>query len=1085
MGEPHLTLKGVRQALLLSRKMSGPDGSPLYAYRFKTSEYDRVREFLRACGLNVLRDPGGGALLVMYLAEWFRRERHGGGWDWVTPLGQLGIRYHATEVWADVRYPEVRDCVEGGLRAWGRSASSRLSLLTTVVQESGFPAADIARGRLGVWLRRSVLTADRGLNAYDAVTEEAWRAPETLVQALFDSAVKLCDAVVRLRRKVSGGEGDALIALDRLEPTWRTSLPFDVQDDHFRSLVEELVVARQAEDPALFVERRYVLADGRWVGQAEVKLGGVLDEPRSPPDLLAGLASYGRARLYPRGEAFRWTTPIATVEREPTDDGVEQWRIRALVPRYRPTLDHDQEVRMAVEAGEGQIAEFVPLGGQPLAGSVIALRLGDTDNPYETRVLEVLGESPVKTTRPWLVLALSDLAAQKASIEGEHFYLPDPTLDGRRLLAFSGAVRLEIDGEPCVWMTSAKVENAERLVLVGRRVRKLRESVFAGSPAVWLERDGRTSSVRASETYWKPVGHGAWRSITTALPNGEVYFAVRRENRVALMTKTAVAPAALQFRADRSARRLYVEGLAGAAVRAFAERVPLETEVTSTDAQVQLDRLPPGGAVRLRLTWDSSLEVSLDDPLAEPMLLDGDGREAPVHAALALSRLRGHRLLSHGANELLFEGRAPNASPILTTRTVIGSIPLGAFEQVIDELLGAFDSLDAKVRLSWAHRGDWFAEVGRWQVSHPLQPIRQDSVFALLAKQNSPRRRAMSLYAPSAGVVTDLVDNDPSVLSDRLRSDLAPGPWLLTGVEPDGTVLRPTVLADRLSARGQNGRLASVHGLAQDLSVSVGQDDLAASTPAQGEELRLLVDLYMAAKAIDAPYAAIDALRTLANTTRQTPMILASCRSDDERYAVLDIQASLPFLWCTTEITTWKIAFASAFVARRDQLADAGMTDAAQIAAAVTVRALGQIAEAFPVLTTHARLCMVELNGLLAQAEIPYALTRPSSFESFAMIAQRLVARRPDDRVLALPRLSDLVGDRAVFCRNFGDGQRFAEVLAAPLVAARLAAGRLEPNPTTVAACRSAWTWDREYFDDAFRAALVAEAQAPVLPEIR
>jgi hypothetical protein len=1083
MVEPQLTLNGARQALLLSRHMSVPDGLPLYNYRFETSEFDGVRELLRRGGANALRDPAGGALLVMYLAEWFRRERHGGGWDWVTPLGLIGIRYHPTAVGADVRYPEIKDCVETGLRLWRRPVSPRGSLLTTVVQESGFPAADIAKGRLGLWLRRAVLTAERGLDAYEAVAGEAWRAPETLAKVLLPSVVKLCEAIVRLRAKVAGASGDALAALDRCEPSWRASLPFDVRDDDFRHLVEELVVARQGEDPALRVERRYVLSEGVWIGQAEIKLNGALDEARAPPDLIVGLSGYARARIYPRGEASRWTTPIAALEREPDDGGGERWCLRPLVATYQPLLDHHQEVRLAVEAGAHQPANFVPLGGEALLGPVIALRLGDTDDPRQASVLEVLGESPVSTTRPWLVLSLSEEAAAEASVQGEHYYLPQSAQDGRRLLAFSGSVRISIESEILVWRTKASVEASDRLVLVGPRVPDIRESVFSGPPTVWLETDGRTSSIRPSDVQWKPVGQGTWRTAATATPLGTIYLAVKRAGQASAMCRATVAPRSLRLRTDRAERRILIDGVSGAKVRVDANRSSLALTATHSGFSASLGRVPPGTTLHMALTWESVLEMSLDDPLAAPMLFAEDGTEAPQRVRLTLSRLKGYRLLSHGANEMTFEGRSAGSQPIQINRVTSGSMPLAAFEQVIEELLGAFDDLDATVRLSWANRGDWFAEIKRWGTRQQLQPTRTDSVFAALATKYTGRRRAISLQEPSAGLLADLVENDPATLPEVLRRELAPGPWLCTGTASDGSTLRPIVVQDIPGPTSLADPTSAVRQLARAAEAAVSEGSGSAEDVSR-EELRWLIDLCIAAKSIEAPYVAIDPLRVLSKSHRLTPAVLAACRTPQEREAVLDVQGNLPFMWCMTEIRGWRSAFAAANTALREQFQAAGLDNAGAMAAGGVLRGLGQIVDAMPVLSTHARLCVHDL-GDVSSIDIPHSLTRRLQHDELATVAQRLITGRPDDRIVALPRLSDLAGRHADLCRKFGDDQRFAEVLAAPVVAARSAASRLVADYETVAACRAAWTWDREYFEDAFRAAVLAEAQTPILEKAK
>src|SRR3954447_13859907 len=79
--------------LLGVRDLRRPDGRPLYAYRFSRDEYEEVGHLLKSLGSFIFEHDTASALLVAYVAEWFRRDRHGGHWDWIRPLAQLGIRY--------------------------------------------------------------------------------------------------------------------------------------------------------------------------------------------------------------------------------------------------------------------------------------------------------------------------------------------------------------------------------------------------------------------------------------------------------------------------------------------------------------------------------------------------------------------------------------------------------------------------------------------------------------------------------------------------------------------------------------------------------------------------------------------------------------------------------------------------------------------------------------------------------------------------------------------------------------------------------------------------------------------------------
>src|SRR5690606_17159158 len=131
-----------------------------------------------------------------------------------------------------------------------------LSILHAVIAESGFPAAAVRQGpRLENWLRRSVLSIEAGFAPEEAVAAEAWRAPESLVQTLFEAATSLCRAVVELRTRAAGGPAglDAVQRLDLVRPDWRKDLPFNLEEQDVRRLVEQLMRAQREKSQGLEV----------------------------------------------------------------------------------------------------------------------------------------------------------------------------------------------------------------------------------------------------------------------------------------------------------------------------------------------------------------------------------------------------------------------------------------------------------------------------------------------------------------------------------------------------------------------------------------------------------------------------------------------------------------------------------------------------------------------------------------------------------------------------------------------------------------------------------------------------------------
>ena len=179
-------LKDGWQSLLASQGLDGPDGRPLYAYRFARAEFERTGAILRRQGISVLSDlyGYGAGLVVSHIAEWFRRERSGGHWDWIRPLRAIGLDYGPN---ARVRYSDIESLVDRGLRIWQRPKPAGGERLLAIVREAGFPVASIREDpRISSWLRNSVLAAEKGLPVRDSVNEEAWRVSDRLAQALIE-----------------------------------------------------------------------------------------------------------------------------------------------------------------------------------------------------------------------------------------------------------------------------------------------------------------------------------------------------------------------------------------------------------------------------------------------------------------------------------------------------------------------------------------------------------------------------------------------------------------------------------------------------------------------------------------------------------------------------------------------------------------------------------------------------------------------------------------------------------------------------------------------------------------------------------
>ena len=372
-----------------------------------------------------------------------------------------------------------------GLATWRRSTGETIKTLYCVIAESGFPAASIRQGpRLATWLKRSVLAIESGFSPEEAVRAECWRAGETLVQALFEPAVALCRVIAELRASLpeSRESGfDAVLCLDVARPTWRTELPFDLEEQDVRLLVEDLVRARKDETSGLSAVRRLRRLGTDWTECVELQLTGVLDHNKLPASVRIVLDGARRVRIRPGGALAEYGKAIAALERVQRNEG-DGWELRPLVQGFEAQLPLSEELRLQIIAGDAQLAELTAFGGEPLGAPVIALQPATEVDIGEATELEVLGASPVRSPRRWLVLAADPAAVPAILFEREPTDLGVVGTPPRRLLAFEGRAQFDLKGELLVWRSLDEQQRAHRLNLVGDTVWGTRAATRVSPP---------------------------------------------------------------------------------------------------------------------------------------------------------------------------------------------------------------------------------------------------------------------------------------------------------------------------------------------------------------------------------------------------------------------------------------------------------------------------------------------------------------------------------------------------------------------------------------------------------------------------
>ena len=1062
-------LRGAFVSLLTTRGLDQPDGRPLYAYRFPRDELERHRDTLRRVGRAALQDRNGAALVICQVAEWFRRERGGGHWDWIRPLKTLGLEYGPH---APVQYRDVENLVDLGLRVWRRPGPSGGERLLAIVREAGFPVASVREDpRISSWLKHSVLCAERGFATRDAVGAEAWRVSDRLAQALFDPAVDLCDKIVEIRRLLPPMEArsDPVQFLDQHRQGWREELPFDVECEDIRVMIEQIVRTRADGATALDVTRHLVRTAEGWQPRAELGLSGVVDLRRLPPSIGGAIREGRRLRVFPRPPYCDDMLAVAAIETF-EHDGDPVHELRAFVGQFDSSLALEDEARLLVEAGSATIAEFVATGGEALDDPVIALDYEPVDGPETRSRLRVLGPSPVQTSRPMLALAVKPAFFYAVTFSAGYQDLGPIAGSDRRLVGFAGTARLELNGAKWTWRTSAERTVDARLVLVGNLLRGVREPVYRGIPSCWIERDEHLAAPRRADLYWRPKGRGAWQSIDGSRPWGVVDFAVIERGELRFTIGAAIVPTTFQISANRGRRELRVDGLD---TRMFAAKGTTDLPIGYDHDGAIVALGPPAGTttITLRLRWDAELTLTVPDPGHDLRLFNASDRLMPARSVLSLDGLKGIRILAASDTSLSMELRAGDAPRLNMTRTISGEVPLSAFVDSIRTLLGSSESLDARVAISAIGSADQIAEI-RWY-EEDVDPFNAPhaNAFSALAKTYGLDMQAFSLAHPSAGTSPVSAPAAQAAMRAELSRSLPPGPWLIFGRRRNGAKLRPRIVpgAPRTTAKAETTLLERAIGTDASAARAIAFVE-AYAQPAQvaTSDRRTIIVLLTLARREGVPISSIDALKALDQSPTLATLLLAACDSVDERAALLDLQRDLPFIWSSTTVANWLDAFAARIEDTRRRLTDAGIDDA--ITYRSILSALSDIVALRPELAGHAKAVFLMLvTAEMTRAGIPVA----SADGHFLKLGVGKGVRPEIDRLIARHVESDPPpqgllspsNKKAHQIRWAPYDQGFSEVIAAPFAVADHATGEAALSPHEVRRCRDAWLYDQEFFE--------------------
>ena len=372
-------------------------------------------------------------------------------------------------------------------------------------------------------------------------------------------------------------------------------------------------------------------------------------------------------------------------------------------------------------------------------------------------------------------------------------------------------------------------------------------------------------------------------------------------------------------------------------------------------------------------------------------------------------------------------------------------------------------------------------EIGWYDDELEFTPAPADARFEVLAQIFKPKLAAFSLVAPGAGVVEGVQVGTSGLRRVRIfKSRLGSGPWLVIGESNEGRRFRPKLVPPEPGSRKEDkGELPALIEIPDRTKRRRAlAERLARGDTLTAAERRLVVDLAVAVQVTEAPAAAVDVLTVLCEAPEGAVYVLAACENAGrERNAVLRLQDELPLLWCATSVRAWCSAFAREAETLASRLAAGGFD--ASYGRKLLGKGLVELADLQPALRTHFQIVFLSTGAVADHFDVNRLCRRCNN--TAEMLANQFVSRRSEG---AEPPSDWTSPGRfraaGLFFERFQP--IYADVIAAPLLMAAMAADAIRYDPVRVAHARTAWLYDREYFEAAAPCELLAHARAKETP---
>lgn len=739
----------------LKRRSTNPDGRLLFAYNLSQDEYQALRHELSGTIAAVgswesfvlhhrLIEPA--AVFVLYASQWWKHEYAGGAWSWAPLFESLGTDPN--------RFPvQLRsDFVATGLSFWKLSPLDRgKAYIGAIVVNGGIPMRLLAdgEGRIAQVMSQVLKLASRyrwgSIQVLDAVKERLHLLPSAYRQSqIADLLARFVDTALHLNEEYQlDGIADPVAFLDRALPEWRGRFPVSLESASAKSLLTGLVREAAAQGTGsthgLFMAERR-LVEGPDAGN--FSLESHLSYPgRIRLESLATLFGLGDEEV-PR----HFTIDFVADARQPCTDGrlvlgaadpvavlnVRKWILRGQSAR--------REIQLILRSQAGDHGEPCTIEG----GSALA-----EDDPWifvesETGypVLAAAGGARLPHASAWVALApgWTIEGSEEAEPVGE---LRSPGMSARKIFCLRSDARLVSVGLAFRVRLGQGSQPGQIYQWKGMRLPEASgRSVFRHTqpPRLFRATEEGLQAVPLSDQQWRRIGSQETLQLREA--RGPVEVRILDEGEMVARQRIFMLPpeARIEYSSGQTV------GVAQVRFRHWgpvdlATEVPVNVTATLSQEGTGIVRIDlssqgaPPAEFRVHVRWpgmNHELTLTVPYPVSGGRFLRADGSVMQEQETVTLRELIGMRLQIFDTNpdqpkryevQLTLGRGKQQVSSRLPVPMLPGvgraEIRLLDYQQQIESLLGLFDDLNAKVRISLLAGGQISCEirVGRYSTT--------------------------------------------------------------------------------------------------------------------------------------------------------------------------------------------------------------------------------------------------------------------------------------------------------------------------------------------------------------------------------